>query len=311
MTEPIPSVDNLQLEPGTLWQQVKQRTIAALACGALQPIATEYAVIEVGGMACIVRILANLAQKEAARYQSDQALAETRKSVNPFLPYDPDLFVTDLTPSHLCLLNKFKVVDHHILIVTRAFEEQTQWLNEADFLALWLCLREIPGLGFYNGGAAAGASQRHKHLQLIPLDRAAIPITPAIATAQFEDSIGIVPNFPFVHGLVRLDLEPGIALEQAVQRLLAAYEILLTVVGLHPGKLLPGAEQTGAYNLLVTREWMLLVPRSRDSYEAISVNALGFAGMLLVKNQAQLERLKQLGILTVLQRVGIQRGGLS
>lgn len=305
MSEPMPSVASLQLEPGTLWEQVKQRTIAALAGGALQPIATDYVVIEEHGIAFIVRIMANLVRKEIAQQQQRQATAKTGKPINPFLPYDPNLFVTDLTATHLCLLNKFNVVDHHILIITRAFEAQTCWLNWQDFLALWLCLREMAGLGFYNAGAVAGASQPHKHLQLIPLTNDEIPMMPAITTAQFQDGIGRVPTFPFVHGLARLDLDPAIAPEQAATSLLAAYETLLKSVGLHPGKLEPGAQQTGAYNLLVTREWMLLVPRSQESYETIAINALGFAGALLVKTKEQLERLKQLGIFPVLQQVGI------
>ena len=53
--------------------------------------------------------------------------------------------------------------------MTRAFEEQTDLLNLEDFAALWFCLQEIDGLAFFNGGKIAGASQRHKHLQLIPL----------------------------------------------------------------------------------------------------------------------------------------------
>ncbi len=306
MPDPVIAANACLLEPGTLWEKVRQCTIAALDCGALQPIATDSEVIEAGGIAFVVRILANLARKELAQQQR-QIQPETGKPVNPFLPYDPHLFVADLTPSHLCLLNKFNVVDHHILIITRVFETQTSWLNANDFFALWLCLREMSGLAFYNGGAAAGASQPHKHLQLIPLTEAEIPITPVLATAQYQEAIGLIPNFPFVHGLVRLGLAPTIAPEQAVQRLLVAYETLLKAVGLHPGELQLGAEQTGAYNLLLTREWMLLVPRSQESYATIAVNALGFAGALLVKDKAQLEHLKQVQIFTVLQQVGLPR----
>jgi len=43
------------------------------------------------------------------------------------------------------------------------------------------------------------------------------------------------------------------------------------------------------YNLLATRRWMLVVPRRQERYEKISVNALGFAGSLFVRNAAELE----------------------
>ena len=88
---------------------------------------------------------------------------------DPFLPYEPEMFVADISPTHVCLLNKFNVIDHHLLVVTRAFEEQDAAINAADFAALWACMAEVDGLAFYNAGKLAGASQRHKHLQ----DRAA------------------------------------------------------------------------------------------------------------------------------------------
>ena len=50
---------------------------------------------------------------------------------------------------------------------------------------------------------------------------------------------------------------------------------------------------------------MMVVPRSREEYADISVNSLGFAGSLLVKNREKLEQLKQLGPMKLLQLVGI------
>jgi sulfate adenylyltransferase (ADP) / ATP adenylyltransferase len=41
--------------------------------------------------------------------------------------------VAHLSPTHVCLLNKFNVVAHHVLVVTREFEQQTSPLNAADF----------------------------------------------------------------------------------------------------------------------------------------------------------------------------------
>jgi ATP adenylyltransferase len=43
-----------------------------------------------------------------------------------------------------------------------------------------------------------------------------------------------------------------------------------------------------SYNLLVTRQWLLWVPRSQEFFEGISINALGFAGALLAKDTVQL-----------------------
>jgi ATP adenylyltransferase len=61
--------------------------------------------------------------------------------------------------------------------------------------------------------------------------------------------------------------------------------------------------EPGPYNLLVTREWMLLVPRSRETYESISVNALGFAGSILVRNEDELALVRTKGPMAVLEHV--------
>ena len=61
--------------------------------------------------------------------------------------------------------------------------------------------------------------------------------------------------------------------------------------------------QSGPYNLLLMREWMLLVPRSRERFDSISINALAFAGSFFVKDDAQLERVRQAGPIAILREV--------
>lgn len=288
--------------PGVLWSKIQHQTHHALACGALQPIRTEYEFVEQGGMRFLVRVLANLALKEQAN-QAQRKQQQNGQPVNPFLPYDPNLFVADLSASHLCLLNKYNVVDHHILIVTRAFEEQDTWLTQADFDALALGMAEIDGLAFYNGGRLAGASQRHKHLQLVPPplcpDGSPLPVDQAIGQLSLElsaDQISIHqhPHFPFRHALAGLSGEPPTA-----EALLTTYHALIDRLGANR----QAAAADFPYNLLATRRWMMVVGRRQEHYQSIPVNSLGFAGSLLVKNQDQLALLKALGPMTILQGV--------
>ncbi|TMH28158.1 MAG: hypothetical protein E6H63_09175 [Betaproteobacteria bacterium] len=60
------------------------------------------------------------------------------------------------------------------------------------------------------------------------------------------------------------------------------------------------------YNLLVTRDWMLVVPRRQERYESISVNALGFAGSLFVRDAAELELVRRAGPMNVLRAVTLK-----
>lgn len=299
--------DTYSFAPGVLWSKIQHQTHHALVCGALQPIPTEYEFVEQGGMRFLVRVLANLALKEKA----NQAQGDQRKqgqSVNPFLPYDPDLFVADLSASHLCLLNKYNVVDHHILIVTRAFEEQDTWLTGADFEALALGMAEIDGLAFYNGGRLAGASQPHKHLQLVPPplcpDGSPLPVDQAIGQLSLASSesstdqnpipIHHHPQFSFRHAIAGLRGEPPTAKD-----LLTTYHALID----HLGANRQAAAAEFPYNLLATRRWMMVVSRRQEHYQSIPVNSLGFAGSLLVKNHDQLALLKTLGPMNILQGV--------
>lgn len=282
----------------TLKEKILTQTQHALQCGALQPIVTDYEILEEQDIPFIVRIVTNLARKQQA-LQSNSA-----KPANPFLPYEEDLFVTHLSDTHVCLLNKYNAVDHHILMVTREYEDQENWLNLPDFQALWTCLTEIDGLGFYNGGKQAGSSQPHKHLQFVPfpwVDQiGTTPLEGAILAAQLSlNQVAQIPAFSFHHALIPLDFAGA----GATTALEGYYQLLhsLKLIDVKPR----GIRQTAPYNLLVTRGWMMVVPRSQDSFQSIPVNSLGFAGALLVRNLEQLEQLKTITPLKLLESVSI------
>ncbi|MCP3725936.1 DUF4922 domain-containing protein [Paraburkholderia sp. CNPSo 3272] len=301
----------------TLRAAIERQTAHALACGALHPIETAHTFIDDGGMRFSVRVAENLARKEAARLTPQTSTSSVPQPPrNPFLPYEPDLFVGDLSPTHIALLNKFNVIDRHLLIVTRRYEPQEALLDAADFTALIAVLREIDGLGFYNGGAAAGASQPHKHLQMVPLPLAgdgphAAPLEALLGAAQAVHGarpIAIVPGLAFRHAFARLDLGPGIGTAEAAARVaLDCYRALLDAAGVPAIDVGGVAHQGAPYNLLVTRRWMLVVPRTTECVEGISVNSLGFAGSFFVRNAAQLQTLAQLGPMTALERASVAR----
>jgi ATP adenylyltransferase len=283
---------------------VYRRYAEALRAGALQPVATTARYLEDGGIRFVIRVAAGLREKVAVR--QIEAHAGDRPH-NPFLPYDPALFVAALSPTHVVLFNKFNVLDRHLLIVTRAFEDQETLLTAADWEALWQCLAEVDGLGFYNGGQAAGASQPHKHLQLVPLplagDGPAIPIAPVLARALDAAGHGTTAAFPFRHAFARLD--PALVGAVGAAAAATCYRRLLTAVGGCGDVRANGgaARQTAPYNMLVTRDWMLVIARSRDAVAGISVNALGYAGSLFVRDSDEARLVETIGPLRLLAAV--------
>lgn len=304
--EPVQSLEIL-LQPDTLWKRVKEVTENALKSGALLSIPTDFEFVEQDDVSFLVRTLSNLVRKDEAKKKQEKHSATSGKDFNPFLPYEQDLWVADVSATHACILNKFNVVDYHLLIVTREFEEQESLLTLADFTALCACLASKDGLAFYNGGTIAGASQKHKHLQLVPLPLVTtgvkLPIEPLLAKAIFEDNIAAVPGFPFVNAFTKLDTNWFQSPVEAGEKLFRKYQDLLSVVGIQG----ISNKQSAAYNFLATREWMLIIPRKSESFAGISVNSLGFAGSLFVKNQEQMQVLKAHKPMSLLESVALPR----
>lgn len=296
------------MKKGTLWQEILRKTDDALSSGALEPIATAYEFVEDRGVRFFVRIVSTLQKKDDHKMKQQKAAA-SGQDTNPFLPYEEAMFVADASDTHVVLLNKFNVVDHHILIVTREFEDQEILLTQRDFEALWACMDEYSGLGFYNGGEAAGASQRHKHLQMVPLPLAPegprIPVEPLIDAAEFDGDFGVVPGFPFVHILAKLDAKSAKSSLSAAEQSFAYYCTMLRRLNLEAPDQMVLKKQSSPYCLLIADRWMLLVPRIKEFSESISINSLGYAGAFLVRNQTQMGLLKEHGPMALLEEVSV------
>ena len=299
---------DIMLKKGTLWKNVLQATEHALRIGAQLPLPTHYEFIEDSGVRFVVRILKALEKKDEEKKRQQQ-LAGYGKPANPFLPYDKSLFVADISQTHVALLNKFNVMDHHLLIVTRHFEHQDTLLTIQDFMALWACMNEYRGLGFYNGGEAAGASQEHKHLQMVPLPIApegpAVPVEPLLSEAVFKNKLGTIPSFSFRHVFARMEDRANSSPLDKAQKTFELYSLMLESLGLQTPSTNTLILQSVPYCLLLTREWMLLVPRSGEFVDSISINALGFAGSFFVRSMRQMDCLKKVGPMNALESVAL------
>ena len=298
-------MSRILLQRGSLLPALRERARHALACGAMRPVETIGEIVRDAGVDFLVRRLSSLARKEEARARS----AQSANPANPFLPHEPDLFVADVSDTHFALLNKFNVIAHHLLIVTRRFVDQEVLIGTDDFLALAACMAEIDGLAIYNGGAVAGASQPHKHLQLVPLPFVEggppVPVEPLLAAVAGQAGILRVPGFPFLHAFAWTEPDWFLDAGTAAQRMRRLYLDLLRATGLGVFRFGEEERQAAPYNLLATRRWMLLVPRSREMFDSVPVNSLGFAGSLFVRDEAQLALLKHAGPMAVLRGTAI------
>lgn len=291
--------DDSTLPPAELHERVRAAGRRAYASGALVPLDTRVRLVPDGGITFLVRVSANVARKEAA------AAADDDPPDDPFAPpYDPDLYVGDLTATHAALLNKFNVLDDHLLLVTRHWAEQSEMLDAADFEALLAGLAGIDGLAFYNGGAEAGASQPHKHLQVVPLPLApegpALPVADRLEAVTLERGVGRMPGLPCRHAVA--PIEPGWLDDPGARApdMAATAAALWRALGRDPAV----GRQPLPYNLLATRRWMWLVPRRRERWNGLPVNALAFAGALLAPDEDAFARLCSSGPMQLLAATG-------
>jgi ATP adenylyltransferase len=288
---------------------VLERERAALAAGALQPIATEEATIEDVGVPFVVRSVSSLERKRLEAQRAERAREERPR--NPLMPPEAPLTVGDVTPTHVGVLNKYPVVAHHLLLVTKAAVPQEAALDGDDFRALARCLAAVDGLAFYNGGRDAGASQPHKHLQLVPLPLGAgawaAPIEAVFDSWAATGNVSRLLRLPFRNAFSLLD---GFDDEvRAAERLEELYAPQLAAIGVvdvdAPRAANDEPLRPAPYNLLVTRRWMLAVPRSRERFGTISINALGFAGSLFVRDEQEMQDVRDAGPMRALKAVSV------
>lgn len=205
---------------------------------------------------------------------------------NPFSPWDKNLELYKLD-HHILLLNKYPVEPGHLLLITKDWKPQNGWLSESD----WQALREVwqmqGGLWFFNSAPEAGASQPHRHLQLLPRAKGQ---TICPEAEKFEaNAVAKMSSWPWQVGLKATPKNELPSLDFLIK----TYAELAEAYGIGNANkdkipLLP-------YNLLISNKWFVLIPRTKEGHQGFSLNALGYAGFLLATAESNLDWLHKYG----------------
>jgi ATP adenylyltransferase len=270
------------------WAEALERSRHALGTGSLVPLETEL-IPPQGWEPFHLRRLLSATPKH---------LGAQGPKPNPFRPWDPHLQVRLLGPRHLLLLNKYPVQAGHVLLITQGYEPQSGWLGDGDWAAVARVDADTGGLWFFNSCAEAGASQPHRHLQLLPRhgDEEACPLD-RLLRAQLA---GEDRPWPWAYRLS--PRKPG----DGAEALLSTYHAHALSLGL--GEPVCDPRPRHPYNLIFSDHWFLTVRRVREHVAGFSVNALGFAGYLLLSERSELAWLQREGPWALLQAVAA-RGG--
>lgn len=222
------------------------------------------------------------------------------KKGNPFLPPNPEEILSTVGQNHYLLLNKFSFYRPSLLITTRQYISQEEPLDSTDLTALWTVMQNLKSrfLGIYNCGYNSGSSQGHKHMQVWPYpdeDKMGFKLFPAQATSDHVIATNI-PQVPHKHFVLRLP--PNASIEALIER----YKRLLE----ETQQALQRHGSGTAHNVIISKEWICLVPRRQSGFEnGVGVNAGGVTSCAVVTNEKERATWKTYGPVEYLKLVGI------
>lgn len=235
------------------------------------------------------------------------------------------------------MLNKFAVVPEHFILATRLFRPQTHVLEAADLDATRACIRayaEADGGGgggglfaFFNCGAHSGASQPHRHIQLLPVARMRDGLEAGDGGWGVLAERADLDAAPFV--TFSESLTAGMSSAELHAAYLRLYRRACRAVAAHAGA---GAAADGdapaegeaqiSYNMAMTGSRLVVCPRLSEGEAVLSggeaagrlaLNGTVLAGTALVRSAAEWEALRgdPRGLEAVLKTIGVPREGFD
>jgi len=206
---------------------------------------------------------------------------------NPFKPWDKILEIDSIGNDHQLILNKYPVQLGHILLITNEWKEQNGWIDIKDWEAIKKVNNDTKGLWFFNSGPLAGASQPHRHIQLLRRNSSELSCPREKWILEFNNVKN--NNDKFSKNIIIKKFSKSLNEENINQ----IYKDLTNKLGLGEPNI--DKKPRYPYNLIFTDNWIVLIKRKTDNLHGISINALGFAGYILVTEKSDIKYLKEYG----------------
>ena len=218
--------------------------------------------------------------------------------INPFIPWDSRLEVQAVNDKYTLILNKYPVQLGHILLITNNWKPQNGWLSIDDFEAISLVDNDTTGLWFFNSSSEAGASQPHRHFQLLRRH------TYESICPRYEWFCSLLNNREFFYSDIKesVSIKPrNNRLDSMAQDLFDSYKSM--IIDMNLGDINNDDKPLKPYNMLITENWISLIVRSTDRSHGFSINGLGFAGYFLATKNSEVDMLTKFGPENILKHV--------
>jgi ATP adenylyltransferase/5',5'''-P-1,P-4-tetraphosphate phosphorylase II len=199
-------------------------------------------------------------------------------TTSPLLRQTSPLFLADITAARTAL--------HGLCRTLGSGNSEADEENEEDYIII------------YNSGRASGCSRFHKHMQVLPRPpRTAFTLWP---DRPPDDSV----NVPYMYDLIRHPPSPAPSAadgpdvaDHILTRYTASLDRFRARLGCQDDEPVP-------HNVVMTREWTVVIPRRTARIGGISANAAGMMGMVWVATEAELQEWKRRGPWSVLGELG-------
>ncbi|AEO68698.1 uncharacterized protein THITE_2118277 [Thermothielavioides terrestris NRRL 8126] len=248
------------------------------------------------------RVLSSLANKPQAP-RGDKETASLPQADQPGCRPGSDIDVSGfevavIGDSHLVAANKFPAARPHFLILTQdGFRRQHEPLDLQDLAAACQVLSALESrhLLLFNCGIDSGCSRMHKHMQVLPA-----PDPQAFALWPDEDA----PVVPF--RFFRRRFQDGLPTPDV---LLGIYQGLVRQAGRAVNGATGRGQEVVAHNVVMNRNWLVVIPRRAAGWAGAETNAAGMLGMVWVHSEEKMEAWLERGPANVLARIGIPSNG--
>ncbi|KAF6804048.1 tetraphosphate phosphorylase 2 (ATP adenylyltransferase) [Colletotrichum musicola] len=214
----------------------------------------------------------------------------------------PDQIIGYINGTHILALNIYPVYRPQFLVLTvDSSLSQDDPLSLEDIAAAWSALKqfESPMFVIYNCTTRGGCSRRHKHLQVIPRPQ---PPNNEQGFRLFPDVEEGGVRVPFVHFLNRFEAGGRQTSPEEIHR---TYCDLLgrcrQVLGVSENVPCP-------HNVVMVKEWILVIPRRASIYKGLMVNTTGMLGMPALPDPRPLDVWRLEGPAKVLGEFGVPAG---